>query len=366
MAIGGMGSYIEVLQALANLPQSQATRLAPALPPMDVPANLPPIATPGEPGSSSLAFAPVTPDPTIMQQLMQFAPPRPVEPVAQPVSTLQKIALALQGFGAGVQGRGPQFLAQLQEQREKPQREYRQQVERYEDVTRQLGVRGVEETRRDVAERKREQLKAERDLQDFMRQQEAILGEQLFRERQAELKRMFDEKQERIKAEAAAQKEQERKEKEVRARADKFKDRPRTQAIRWARLEVSGEPLQPGDQKAYDKYVIDPDKPKGSGSGAGGFGGVSTDGIVRQFEALKARFLTAERNGDRGLQDRIAAQFPKIMGELEKRGYQVGYDPSFTYPYVKPRGQAPAVAPASASAPATRAAAPAPDPLGIR
>lgn len=77
--------------------------------------------------------APVAPPPALDQSLIeQLTGPRPVAPVAQPVSLLQKVALALQGFGAGTQGQGPQFLANLQEQRERPQREFRAATEQYE------------------------------------------------------------------------------------------------------------------------------------------------------------------------------------------------------------------------------------------
>jgi len=46
-----------------------------------------------------------------------------VPPPPKPLGLLQKIALGLQGFGAGVQGQGPQFLAALKAERERPARE---------------------------------------------------------------------------------------------------------------------------------------------------------------------------------------------------------------------------------------------------
>lgn len=50
------------------------------------------------------------------------APPAP-----KPLGVLQKIALALQGFGAGTQGQGPEFLANLKAQRERPALEAQRQ-----------------------------------------------------------------------------------------------------------------------------------------------------------------------------------------------------------------------------------------------
>lgn len=44
-------------------------------------------------------------------------------PPPKPLGLLGKIALGLQGFGAGVQGQGPQFLAALKAERERPARE---------------------------------------------------------------------------------------------------------------------------------------------------------------------------------------------------------------------------------------------------
>jgi len=66
---------------------------------------------------------PAAPD---MSFVNQYAGPAPTAPA--PLSRGQRIANAVMGFGAGVQGYGPQFLSQLQE----PQRAYQQQLERYQ------------------------------------------------------------------------------------------------------------------------------------------------------------------------------------------------------------------------------------------
>jgi hypothetical protein len=77
--------------------------------------------------------APVAPLPARDDALIALlAGPKPVEPTPQAPSLLQKIALALQGFGAGTQGQGPQFLAGLREERERPQREFKAATDQYE------------------------------------------------------------------------------------------------------------------------------------------------------------------------------------------------------------------------------------------
>ena len=76
----------------------------------------------------------------IRSQFAGMAGPEPVAPTMQPTSMIIRIARALQGFGAGVQGQGPQFLAQIAEQREAPQREYRARKERFDTRKQELGV----------------------------------------------------------------------------------------------------------------------------------------------------------------------------------------------------------------------------------
>jgi hypothetical protein len=161
----------DILQALAMLnsigQQSNPIAMTPRTPPF-VPDGgggslpiAPPIPLPQVPGQgpSQFEYEPTTPpselfnfqaasqqlDPSIIEQFRALAGPAPVAPAApKPLSTLQKIALALQGYGAGVQGQGPQFIAQLREQRERPQREYQQRLEDYNNRQTQLGLRGLE------------------------------------------------------------------------------------------------------------------------------------------------------------------------------------------------------------------------------
>src|SRR5262245_8195508 len=67
-------------------------------------------------------ITPTLPDTSLINQEVGPAPTAPA-----PLSRAQRIFNAIGGFGAGVQGQGAQYLAQLQE----PQREYQRQLERY-------------------------------------------------------------------------------------------------------------------------------------------------------------------------------------------------------------------------------------------
>jgi hypothetical protein len=124
------------------------------LPPLPAPAQplpLGPITPPNVPqygGLSQVVEPPQAPlDNRIIQQYQGLAGQAPTPPA--PLSRGQRIANALIGFGAGVQGNGPQFLQQLQE----PQREYQRQLERYNNTRSDLALRGSEAALRDQERR---------------------------------------------------------------------------------------------------------------------------------------------------------------------------------------------------------------------
>lgn len=159
-------------QALSMLLQGrQPSPLAPAtLPSIAAPSISAPIpaggfAPPGgflpTPMGPAPEPAPVAPLPARDESLIeQLTGPRPVAPVTQPDSLLQKIALALQGFGAGTQGYGPQFLAGLREERERPQREFRAATEAFE-ANRRRAVEIAEDKR----QRERGEIQRRADIQ---------------------------------------------------------------------------------------------------------------------------------------------------------------------------------------------------------
>src|SRR5262249_47683084 len=148
-----MPSFIDTLLALngANLPP--VPDAAKPMPVPYAPVNLGPLSN-----DTTLAqtaqnpepvpprfFQPAAPDMNLVNQYQSFLPPPPTPP-AQPTA-LQRIANALIGFGAGVQGNGPQFLNYLQQ----PQQQYQAQVNAYNNAKAELGLRGL-----DAAERKAE------------------------------------------------------------------------------------------------------------------------------------------------------------------------------------------------------------------
>jgi hypothetical protein len=266
--------------------------------------------------------------------------------VTQPVSLLQKIALALQGFGAGVEGRGPQFLAQLDEQRQRPQREFQAATEQYESNRR----RAV-----GIAEDKRQGERA--DIQrraDIQSGREFQLYEGELRDRRQEARDL------RLQAAAL-----EREERKVEGERLEQERKQKAQQERDARLiardfgKVGAPPAVAknlGDYYAGLTDKLSPEAAKfesaqarladirarkaatgGTGTSAGDTNAAT---LEMQFNALKARFLNAEKptqgmpRGDRALMDRIAAQFPAVMNKLEKLGWEVGYDG--IYPYIKP------------------------------
>jgi hypothetical protein len=139
-------NYYEVLQALQDLPQTGGM---PQIQPMQQqfdPSSLMPSQAPGlDLGAIAPPAAPSAPiDRSIIDQYLALAGPAPVAPTPQPVSTLDRIAAALQGVQAGFQGRGGEFVAGLREQRERPQREFEQKQRDYEQRKLSLGLTGTQ------------------------------------------------------------------------------------------------------------------------------------------------------------------------------------------------------------------------------
>jgi hypothetical protein len=119
------------------------------LPPVPAPASPVPMApaptgnVPEFGGPSQVTEPPQAPlDTRIIQQMLALRGPAPTPPA--PRSKAERIFNALAGFGAGFQGNGAQFLQQLQE----PQRQYRRQLENYNQQGAELGLSGLETAQR--------------------------------------------------------------------------------------------------------------------------------------------------------------------------------------------------------------------------
>jgi hypothetical protein len=197
----------------------------------------------------------------------------------QPTPLILRIARALQGFGEGFQGQGPQFLAQLAEQRDRPQREYQARKERFDTRKQELATLGEQavlsaEDRR--AQRTQQLLdkQADRDYEETVKRAGFKSAQAI-----AQIRGAFDLELQERKAEAERL-EQEKKDAKERKMAvitlantltDDFKI-SREQAKRFAQFEIDGTPLNPADTKTYsriEKYR----RPTGGGTGAGGGSG---------------------------------------------------------------------------------------------
>jgi hypothetical protein len=232
-----------------------------ALQPQPVPPALPP---------------PVDAD-AIRSRFAGLAGPEPTAPPVEPAALIVRIARALQGFGAGVQGQGPQYLAQLAEERNRPQREFRAQKERFDTRKQELGVLGEQ------AVLSAEDRRAQRTQQ--------LLDKQADREFEASVKRSGIQSQQAIERmreafnlERDAKKaelerlEQERKDAKDRKAAittlantftDDFRIN-REQARRFAQFEIDGTPLSAADAKRYSR--IEKYRPSTGGAAGGGTG----------------------------------------------------------------------------------------------
>jgi hypothetical protein len=159
-------------------------------------------------GPSQVTEPPQAPlDTRLIQQMLALrgAPPTP----PAPLSRGQRIANALMGFGAGVQGNGPQFVEQLQQ----PQRRFEAQQQAYNQLGTELGVRGLETAQRQQEQKtRRAQEVSDQQLQaEFQREtrrlrltddrEKALLEDMLLSRRQREHdERAAEEQRQREKA----------------------------------------------------------------------------------------------------------------------------------------------------------------------
>jgi len=167
-----MPTNIELLRALMALNAGDLPPLPRPAPSAPIP--LAPVPTLGPLSTdTALAFAaqnpepvpprfitPTLPDASLINQEVGAAPTPPA-----PRSRAERIFNAIAGFGAGVQGQGPQFLAQLQE----PQRRYEAQLERYQGRRTEAMERAERRAEREAAQANRaNELAYERDYKMWL------------------------------------------------------------------------------------------------------------------------------------------------------------------------------------------------------
>ncbi len=170
-----MANLTQLLLALQNLPQTQGgTQLFPSVGPAAMPDTpAPPMSIAGPEAPPVAPGAPLNPD--IIRQYLALLGPAPAPPPTQaPAGVLDKIAAALGGVSAGIQGYGPQYVQSLRAQREQPQREYQARLDQYNQQKQQFGLRGLEaaqsaEERRQDREQRVAERQFERDFQENAR-----------------------------------------------------------------------------------------------------------------------------------------------------------------------------------------------------
>lgn len=235
----------------------------------------------------------------IRSRFAGLAGPEPMAPTVEPTSLIVRIARALQGFGAGVQGQGPQFIEGLRQQTEAPQREFRARKERFDTRKQELELAGEQAIL--TAEEKRAARTTELLDKQNEREREEVIKRAGFKSAQAiaQIRGAFDLELQARKAEAE-QKEQDRKDAKDRASAvttlantftDDFKI-PRDLARRFADFEINQTPLSQADAKKYGR--IEKYRPSAGGTGgAGGSGKVMIE-IQNQDGSLSVVPFTAQ------------------------------------------------------------------------
>lgn len=212
----------------------------------------------------------------IRSRFAGLAGPEPIAPTVEPTSVIVRIARALQGFGAGVQGQGAQFLEGLRQQTEAPQREYRASKERYDTRKQELGFAAEQavltaEDRR--AQRTQELLdrQSERDFQESIKRAGIKSAEAIERMREA-----FNLERDAKKAEYERIEQEKKDAKERLTRVDNIAKElfgdlkiSREQARAFAEFEVNQTPLSKANAKVYSRLEKYRRPTGGGGSGAG-------------------------------------------------------------------------------------------------
>jgi hypothetical protein len=326
--------------------------------------------------------APIAPLPARDESLIaQLTGPRPVAPTIQPDSRLQQIARALMAFSAGVQGQGPQFLAQLDEQRQRPQREFQAATEQFEDRRRR--AIGVAESKRQGEQadiQRRADIQSGREFQMFeMEQRDRMQEARDLRLQAAALER----EEVKAKAEIAEQqrKEKAQQDRDARLIARDFGKVGAPPAVAknlgdyYAGLtdKLSSEAAK--FESAQARLAEIRANRAASGGTGGGATGASDKAVeaIRQFEAIKQKLIEAVAVGNARAQEQLMLDLNRAFRGLARfPEIEAGFDASGKWPYAKlrtPQGslglaqqqQAP-----SAPAPAATPQGQQKDPLGIR
>lgn len=366
-----MATIIDLLRALNQGDLPPLPRPAPSAPIPYAPVpTFPPLSD-----ETSAAFAALNPEPMPPAIMQPSSPDReliallagqaPTPPT--PLSRGQRIANALIGFGAGVQGRGPQFLAQLQE----PQREYQRQLERYQGRrTQALEFAQTHAEREQDRAQRAAQAQYQREYNIWLKKMDIRRDEADTRTKQAfdllkirETERIADEK-------LVAQQAQQNKIKLAELTSKYRQAGAKQYAGELAQKDIDpAYKLSPGAEK-WESARVALEQARANriaGMGGGGTGGgvsAKAQKALVQFEAAKQKLIDAAAAGNATAQKqsmtelnrafRYLARFPEI---------ETGFDPSGKWPYAKFRTPQGSVGIVNApTAPQSQQN----DPLGIR
>src|SRR5262245_16202411 len=305
-----MATNIELLRALMALNRGD-------LPPLPRPATSAPIPYAPVPDLGPLStettaaygalnpepvpprfIQPTLPDASLINQEVGPAPTAPA-----PLSRAQRIFNAIGGFGAGVQGQGAQYLAQLQE----PQREYQRQLERYQVRRTEALDRAERRAEREAAQAQRvAEMQYERDYKTWLKKQDIRADEATERTRQAfTLQRDAQENAQRI---AAAERKEraDREEQRNKIYADLVKSptyAPVRVANEIADNIVHGKPMSASTEKWRSMQVRKAEAQLAKlGAGGGGSGAAS------RRETLDLQKRTAQAAAGIDAMEKLARQ----------------------------------------------------------
>lgn len=339
-----MPSFIETLLALngGNLPP-----IPDPAKPMPLGVAAPPLAGPllGAPPES----APTAPLPALDTNFVnQYAGAAPVRPTISQPTFLDKLSTALLGASAGLQGRAPQYIESVREERQRPIREYEAALERFNNRrTQGLEIATRRQEREQDAATRRAERNTEFEREQFLQrskfksEEARQLAAQAFDlEKIRERERIFDEKQ----------REQQRAQQERDARLiardfGKVGAKPEI-ALQLGRYysglidEISPEAAK--FESAQARLAdIRARKAATGGSGTGGGSSSAVENTLAEFETLKQMAIQGVKAAGGTPQDEIEAVRRATAGVVRKMArqpklFEVGIG-EFGYPYAQQR-----------------------------
>src|SRR5262245_1974533 len=363
-----MATNIELLRALMALNAGDLPPLPRPAPSAPIPyapvPNLGPLSTETTAAYGALNPEPVPPrfiQPTLPDTSLinQEVGPAPRAPA--PLSRGQRIANALQGFGAGVSGNGAQFLAQLQE----PQREYQRQLERYQGRRTEALDRAERRAEREAAQANRaNELVYERDYKMWL-QKNDIRGDAAKEAgRQAFTLLLEANRAEREEKRELARERRER-EADAKVRTGRFFTASKNMALSTELgryyAGLSDKPLSAAAAKLDAQLQNVQQARMNRAARVGGGGASSGDNLVDEFNTLKQ--MAIDRVKARGGQpdeeiEAIEKATRNVVNRMAKKRnlYEIGIGQG-GYPYAQRRGakSAPAAQPAAQAVEISRA-----------